>query len=134
MPLIICEINLILLCSGNCIISSDIAANRATTFAITDTKLYVPFVTLSAKLFWSTSEIDLRTYNIRKIATIPGDDFTTGCLLDYPYFKEYYKTIAIALSKQHLMLIRKQYNRLILLETYIDQIIQQCFSLLKKQK
>ena len=133
MPLIICEINLILLCSRNCVISSEIAANRATTFAITDTKLYVPFATLSAKLFWSTSEIDLRTYNIRKIATIPGDDFTTGCLLDYPYFKEYHKTIAIALSKQHLMLIRKQYNRLILLEIYIDQTIQR-FSLLKKQK
>ena len=119
-PLIICEINLILICSGNCVISSDIAANRA-TLAITDTKLYVPFVTLSAKLFWSASEIDLRTYdNIRKIATTPGDDFTTGCLLNYPYFKEYYKTIAIALTKQHLMLIRKQYNRLILLEIHIS--------------
>ena len=102
------------------VFSSDIAANRA-TFAITDTKLYVPFVTLSAKSFWSASEIDLRTYdNIRKIATTPGDDFTTGCLLNYPYFKEYYKTIAIALTKQHLMLIRKQYNRLILLEIHIS--------------
>ena len=26
--------------------------------------------------------------NIRKIATGKGDDYTTGCLLDYPYFKE----------------------------------------------
>ena len=26
-----------------------------------------------------------------KIATGQGDDYTTGCLLDYPYFKEYYK-------------------------------------------
>ena len=25
--------------------------------------------------------------NIRKIATGKGDDYTTGCLLDYPYFK-----------------------------------------------
>ena len=32
----------------------------------------------------------LRTHdNIRKIATGPGDDYTTGCLLDYPYFKNY---------------------------------------------
>ena len=38
--------------------------------------------------------------NIRKIATGKGDDYTTGCLLDYSYFKENYKVIAIDLSKQ----------------------------------
>ena len=32
---------------------------------------------------------DVKTYeNIRKIATGQGNDYTTGCLLDYPYFKE----------------------------------------------
>ena len=42
-----------------------------------------------------------KTYeNIRKIATGQGDDYTTGCLLDYPYFKDYYKMIAIDVSKQ----------------------------------
>ena len=42
-----------------------------------------------------------KTYeNIRKIATSQGDDYTTGCLLDYSYFKENYKLIAIDLSKQ----------------------------------
>ena len=25
--------------------------------------------------------------NIRKIVTGQGDDYTTGCLLDYPYFR-----------------------------------------------
>ena len=41
-----------------------------------------------------------KTYeNIRKIATGKGDDYTTGCLLDYPYFKENYKIIAIDLSR-----------------------------------
>ena len=39
--------------------------------------------------------------NIRKIATGQGDDYTTGCLLDYPCFKDSYKMIAVALSKQH---------------------------------
>ena len=29
--------------------------------------------------------------NVRKIATGQGDDHTTGCLLDYPYFKETYR-------------------------------------------
>ena len=33
--------------------------------------------------------------NIRKIATGQGDDYTTGCLLDYPYFKDSYKMIAV---------------------------------------
>ena len=29
---------------------------------------------------------DLKTYeNIRKISADQGDDYTTGCLLDYPY-------------------------------------------------
>ena len=45
-----------------------------------------------------------KTYeNIRKIATGKGDDYTTGCLLDYPYFKENYKMIAIDLSKQQAL-------------------------------
>ena len=44
---------------------------------------------------------DLKTYdNIRKIATGQGDDYTTGCLLDYPYSKRYYKLNTIDLGKQ----------------------------------
>ena len=43
-----------------------------------------------------------KTYeNIRKIATGKGDDYTTGCLLDYTYFKENYKMIAADLSRQN---------------------------------
>ena len=43
-----------------------------------------------------------KTYeNIRKIATGKGDNYTTGCLLDYPYFKENYKMITIDLSRQN---------------------------------
>ena len=43
-----------------------------------------------------------KTYeNIRKITTGKGDDYTTGCLLDYPYFKENYKMIAVDLSRQN---------------------------------
>ena len=41
--------------------------------------------------------------NIRKIATGQGDDYTTGCLLDYPYFKDSYKMIAVDLSKQQAL-------------------------------
>ena len=47
---------------------------------------------------------DVKMYeNIRKIATGQGDDYTTGCLLDYTYFKKYYKMIAIDLSKQQAL-------------------------------
>ena len=41
--------------------------------------------------------------NIRKIATGQGDDYTTDCLLDYPYFKDNYKMIAVDLSKQQVL-------------------------------
>ena len=45
-----------------------------------------------------------KTYeNIRKIAMVQGDDYTTGCLLDYAYFKENYKMVAIDLSKQQAL-------------------------------
>ena len=44
---------------------------------------------------------DKVTYEkIRKITTGQGDDYTTGCLLDYTCFKKYYKMIAIDLSRQ----------------------------------
>ena len=37
---------------------------------------------------------------IRKISTGYGDDYTTGSLLDYTYFKDNYRLIAVDLSKQ----------------------------------
>ena len=188
MPWINYEVNLILTRSSNCVIASAINANQAATFAITDTKLYVPVVTLSTqentKFFqqlksdfkrvinWnkyllkpellaqnpnlnhlvepsfqgvnrlfvlafendndrtSSDEYYLPTVeikddnvminsenvfdqpiknnkvtydNIRKIATGYADDYTTGCLLDYPYFTNNYKMIAVDLSKQQAL-------------------------------
>ena len=46
LPLINCEFNLILTWYSNCVIVSTNVANQNATFAITDTKLYVPVVTL----------------------------------------------------------------------------------------
>ena len=47
---------------------------------------------------------DKVTYeNIRKNATDQGDDYTTGCLLDYLYLKNYSKMIAVDLSKQQAL-------------------------------
>ena len=182
MPLINSEVNLILTWSSTCVITN---SNGAGTFAITDTKLYVPVVTLSTqentkflqqlkssfkrvinwnkylskpellaqnpnlnhliepsfqgvnRLFvlaysnddYRTSHeqyylptVEIKDYNImingenffdqpiknnkvtsgniRKIATGQGDDYTTACLLDYSYFADTYKMIAVDLSKQ----------------------------------
>ena len=41
--------------------------------------------------------------NIRKVATGQGDDFTTGCLLSYPYVNNTYKMIAFDLSKEQAL-------------------------------
>ena len=188
MPLINCEINLILTWSENCVIVSTNVGNQNATFAITDTKLYVPEVTLStqdnAKLLqqiksgfkavinWKKylskpellaqnpnlnhlvepsfqginrlfvvvyendvqrtsakgyylANVEIEYYNVminggnffdqpiknnkvtdenvRKIATGQGDDYATGSLLDYPFFQDSYKLIAVDLSKQQAL-------------------------------
>ena len=188
MPLINCEVNLILTWSSTCVLIATNTPNQNTTFAISDTKFYVPVVTLSTqentKFFqqlksgfkrvinWNkylskpellaqnpnlnhlvepsfqgvnrlfvlafendddrTSDdqyylptVEIKDYNvmingenffdqpiknnkitydnIRKIATGQGDDYTTGCLLDYPYFANTYKMIAVDLSKQQAL-------------------------------
>ena len=36
----------------------------------------------------------------RKVSTGKGDDYITGCLLDYAYFKDNYRLIAVDLSKK----------------------------------
>ena len=52
-------------------------------------------------------------YEIRKTVTGQGNDYTTGCLLDYQYFKDHYQLIAIDLSKQkELDTVQEQFNKL----------------------
>ena len=188
MPLINCEVNLILTWSSSCVLIATCTQNQNATFEITDTKLYVPVVTLSTqkntkflqqlksgfkrvinwnkyllkpellaqnpnlnhlvepsfqgtnRLFVSAFEndddrtsddeyypptVEIKDYNIvingenffdqpiknnkitydniSKIATGQGDYYTTGCLLDYPYFANTYKMIAVDLSKQQAL-------------------------------
>ena len=44
------------------------------------------------KFFDQLVKNDMRRYdNIRKMKTVQGDDYTTGCFLGYPYFKEHCK-------------------------------------------
>ena len=191
MPLINCEVELILNSSANCVIIYTNVNNQVSTFTITGANLCVPVVTLSTqdneKLLpqlksgfkrtiswnkylakpellaqnanlnyliepsfqgvnrhfvlafehnndndWKASNkkyyipnVEIKDYNvmtdgknffdepvkndkvtyenIRKITIGQGDDYTTGCLLDYTYFKKYYKMIAADLSKQQAL-------------------------------
>ena len=60
---------------------------------------------------------------VRKILTEQGDDYTTGCLLDFAFLKNNYKLIAADLSKQKvLMQIQEQFSKLFL---SVKQVRQQ---------
>ena len=88
------------------------------------------------KCFDQPIKNDLKTIdNIRKITTSQGDDYTTGCLLDYPYFKEHYKLIVTDLRKQQEL---DTDPRTIQQINYPGNLEQdgnaKLFSLLKKQK
>ena len=41
---------------------------------------------------------------MKKVSTGQGDDCTTGCLLDYAYFKDNYRLISVDLSNQKVFL------------------------------
>ena len=77
------------------------------------------------EFFDEPAKNDMKTYeNVRKVIIGQGDDYTSGCLLDYPYFKENYKLIALDLTKQQEVDADPK---------AIPQIKKR-FSLLKKQK
>ena len=188
MPLVSCKIILDLNWSEKCVIVATNQAAQVTTFSITDSKLYVPIVTLSTQdhaelleelkfgfkrtINWNKYQTkvstergnqyldflidpgfqgvnrftvlpfeneaqrtsykryhhptrEIKNYsvmidgqkffdqpvrnnlitqdNIRKISTERGDNYATGCLMDYNYFKSYYEMIAIDLSKQQAL-------------------------------
>ena len=70
---------------------------------------------------------------LEKIPTAQGDKYATSCLLEYNFFNKYQKMIGKDLSFEadpNLMLVQKQYNKLILKEIQPEKEmqIQQCFS------
>ena len=74
-------------------------------YYLPDVKIKDYNIMIDGKIFFDepVKNNKIRYENIRKIATGLGDDYTTGCLLDYVYFKTYYKRIAIDLSKQQAL-------------------------------
>ena len=59
-------------------------------------------IEIDGRNFYDQSINDLiKQYDeIRKISTGQGDDYTTGCLLDFAYFEKKCKLISADLSKQ----------------------------------
>ena len=87
--------------------SQNLAANRVIRNSYR--KYFVPRVDITSynvlidgRNFYDQPINDsIRKYDeIRKIATGKGDNYATGCLLDYDYFKKNYTLIAVDLSKQ----------------------------------
>ena len=56
--------------------------------------------TTTSLLMQKTFSINKHIKNIRKASASQGDDYSNGCLLDYPYFKHSCKVIALDLSKK----------------------------------
>ena len=73
--------------------------------------------------------------NIRKISVGYGDDNTTGCLLDYPYFANTYKMIAVDLSRQQALDADPRAIQQISFTAYLDkQEIQESTLFSRKQR
>ena len=59
---------------------------------------------IEKNFFDQTVTDDITTYdNTQKNVTNQGDDYTTGCLIDLVYLRNYYKMIAINFSKQQAL-------------------------------
>ena len=77
---------------------------------------------------------DTKTYkNIRKTGTGQGDDYSTGCLLDYLYLKDNYEVMEIDLGKQQTLDADTRAIQQINFTGNSDQA-EGAFSFLKKQK
>ena len=85
----------------------NLKANRSTRDG--RTRYYLPTidinqynVTIDGLNFYDNPiESDIEKYReLKKVMIGKGDDYTTGSLLDYNYFKKHYKLVAIDLSKQ----------------------------------
>ena len=75
------------------------------------------------KNFFNLSvKTNLKNNYLWKISSGEGDDYTTGCLLHYPYLKKFYRLIAIDLSEKQKVdadpraIYFKFYNKVVLLK------------------
>ena len=80
-------------------------SNKIIKFCIPNIEIKDYNVIMDGKNFFDQPIKDNEvTYeDIREITTDQGDDYTTGCLLDYIYFKNHFKMIAVDLRKQQAL-------------------------------
>ena len=140
MSLINCEITLLLNWSASCVIVSTDVANQNATFAITDTKLYVPVATLSqqenAKLLEQLQSGFKRVINWNKYLPEP-ELLARNPILNHliePSFQGVSRLFVLAFendtqrtssSGYHLPIVEiKNYNVMINEENFFDQPIK----------
>ena len=84
------------------------------------------------KLFWLASKKWSKSISnkIRKITIGQRDDYTTGCLLDYLYFKNHYKMIAIDVSKQQAVDAEPKTAQQINFTRNLERVLWMCYTFL----
>ena len=71
---------------------------------------------------------------IRKISTKQGDDYATGCLLDFAYFKNDFRLITADLSKQKALDADPKAIQQIIFTGQVDDETLTVFCILEKSK
>ena len=71
---------------------------------------------------------------VRKISTGQGDNYTTGCLLDFAYFEKDYRLIAADLSKQKASDLDPKAIQQIIFTGQVDDEALKVFYILEKSK
>ena len=62
---------------------------------------------------------------VRKVSAGQGDDYTTGCWLDYVYFKKNYRLIAVDLSKQKILDANSRAFQQMVFKELLEELITQ---------
>ena len=62
---------------------------------------------------------------VRKVSAGQGDDYTTGCWLDYVYFKNNYRLIAVDLSKQKILDANSRAFQQMVFKELLEELITQ---------
>ena len=81
-------------------------------------------VIINGKNFYDQAiDSDIKRYEeIKTLTTGQGEDYTTGCLLDYEYVKNHYRLIAVDLSKQKELVVDPKSIRQIEFVEYLKNV------------
>ena len=86
----------------NCSSANRVTADSHRRYLLLRVKIENCNIEIDGRNFYDQPINDLiKQYDeVRKVSTEQGDDYTTGCLLDFAYFKKNYRPIAADLRKQ----------------------------------